>query len=271
MSSFGSDGCGVIDLAPHNPYGLALQSPVIVAPGCAAPLRDPDSAQLGAIVTRTAVLHGRYTPQSRFASVPAGVVFERLPVTRLRTLLQTEAKRWARLSLPVLLCLQGTADELAEMAVHLEALDALAGVVIEVQAEQAQLGVTAVRDQTALPLLVMLPAETPEIAAECVGAGADALIVQAYPHVAAVANGEVFEGQLLGPTLAPRTLHALRRAAELVEVPLLAFGGVADEQIARQCLLTGATGVLVDGALYGDPYAPQRIGLALRGASGTGS
>ena len=253
----------MIELAPHNPYGLALQSPVVVAPGCAAPLRDLASAHLGAIVTPTAVVHPPYPGKARFVSVPAGVVFERLPVMRLRTLLQTEAKRWARLPLPVLLSLQGTADELADIVALLESFDTLAGLVLTVQVEQAPIGVTAVRDQTALPILVMLPAGASELAAECVAAGADALIVQAYPEVSAVAGDEVFEGRLVGPTLAPHTLYALRKVAAQVAVPLLAFGGVADERIARECLEAGATGLLVDSALYGDPFAPQRIGSAL--------
>lgn len=253
----------MIELAPDNPYGLALQSPVIVAPGCAAPLRDRDIAHVGAIMTPTAVLHTPAAGRARFASVPAGVVFERLPVVRLRTLLQAEAKRWARFPLPVLLSLQGTADELAEMTALLEAFDMLAGLVIAVEAEHVDLAVTAVRDQTALPVLVTLPSESLGLAGTCVAAGADALIVQAYPRISAVADNEVFDGQLVGPTLAPHTLHALRALAAEVKVPLLAFGGVADDRIARQCLYAGATSVLVDGALYGDPYAPQRIGATI--------
>lgn len=258
----------MIELAPRNPYGLALQSPVVVAPGCAAPLRDLASAHLGAIVTSTAVLHAPASGKARFVGVPAGIVFERLPVMRLRTLLQNEAKRWARLPLPVLLNLQGTADELAEMVALLESFDMLAGLVLTVHVEQAHIAVTAVRDQTALPVLVMLPAGAAELATECVAAGADALIVQAYPEVSAVAGDEVFEGRLVGPTLAPHTLYALRKVAAQVEVPLLAFGGVADERIAGECLEAGAAGILVDGALYGDPFAPLRISSALRANAG---
>jgi dihydroorotate dehydrogenase len=49
-----------------------------------------------------------------------------------------------------------------------------------------------------------------------------------------------------------------------VDVPLIALGGVADVELARQCLAAGAQALLIDGALYGDPAAAQRIGAALQ-------
>jgi dihydroorotate dehydrogenase (NAD+) catalytic subunit len=253
----------MIELAPHNPYGLALQSPVIVAPGCALSLRELDPASIGAVVTRRAVIRPVIESRNRWSTTPAGIVFERLPTVKLRALLETDSKRWARSPVPVLLCLSGSADELGEMAARLEFVESLAGLVLEVQADQAAFSVSAVRDQTALPLLVIVPVGNTSVAAPCVNAGADALVVQAYPPAAAVVDGAAFDGVLVGPALVPSTLLALRTIAAEVTVPLVALGGVADPQIARQCMATGASAVMVDGALYGDPSAPQHIGREL--------
>jgi len=257
----------VIDLAPHNSYGLALRSPVIVAPGCidAGNLRDIDPQLIGAITTRTAVLETPRTQPPRWAAVPAGLVVERLPVVTFRTLL-TEAKRWLRSPVPVLLSLRGNADELAYMAVQLETVEGVAGLLVAFDETVTAAMVADVRASTPLPLLITLPQRllgASEVAA-IVAAGADALVVFGYPRASAMIDGELVDGVLLGPTLAPSTLHGLRVAAEAVTVPRVAWGGIADATIAQHCLQAGAVAVLVDGAMYGDPQAPMRIGSALQ-------
>lgn len=259
------DGPAMIELAPHNPYGLALRSPVIVAPGCAAPLRDLDLALIGAVATRTAVLHTPPEGRRRWAAVPAGVVFERLPTIRFRTLLQAEAKRWLRSSVPVLLSLRGTPDDLAEMTARLEQVEGIAGIIVQSDdAAGIVPAVDAARSQTTLPLLTILPPQfDPATTAEIVAAGTDALIVGAYPPAAVVVDGAVIDGVLVGPTLVPWTIRALQQVASVVNVSLIALGGVADATIARHCIAAGATALMIDGALYGDPVAPHRIAAAL--------
>lgn len=261
----------MIELAPHNPYGLALRSPVIVAPGCAdvGLPRDIDPAIIGAIATRTATLHTSRARRGQWGRVPAGVVFEQLPAISLRQLLKTEAKRWGRMAVPVLLSLRGTHDELLEMIIQLEFAEAIGGVLVTLdEADSAPLepSLAALRAQTPLPLVVQLPVThaVVEHAARAAAAGADALVIGGYPQAAAVMNGAFVQGMLVGPTLAPWTLQALHGVAQRTELPLIAYGGVADERIAQHCLQAGATAVMCDGALYGDPFAPQRIGTALR-------
>lgn len=256
----------MIDLAPHNPYGLTLASPIIVAPGCVQSWRDLDPGTIGAAATRVAVTHGVDERPIRWGAVPAGVVIERLPTARLRTLLQSEATRWARAAVPVLLTLRGAPNELAEMIDRLETIESVAGLIVQPvgSIEACADGVAAARDRTALPLLPLLP---PMIAPDFIGtiveAGADALIVGGYPAAAAGAGGAMIEGSLIGPTLAPWTLHALRKTRSVTDVPLIALGGIASADIARQCLAAGASALMIDGALHGDPSLPQRIGATL--------
>jgi dihydroorotate dehydrogenase len=252
----------MIELAPNNAYGLALQSPVLVAPGCAAALRSIDPTLVGAVLTRTATRHST-VGQRRWSRVPAGVIFERLPSTRLRSLLQHEARRWNHIPVPVLLAVRGPEDELADMVNQLELLDALAGIVVEVDPTAGARSVAAVRDNTALPVLAQLPHGAFDLAAACVAAGADALVVQAYAPGVGLADGVAFEGVLVGPAQIAWTLRALQLVRAAVDVPLVATGGIADATLARQCLALGASAVMVDGALYGDPDAPSRIGAEL--------
>jgi hypothetical protein len=253
----------MIDLAPHNPNGLLLRSPVIVAPGCDSALSRDELLVVGAVATRTAMLHSPRIGIVRWSSSPAGVVFERLPTVDLRTLLR-ESRRWTRSPAPILLSLYGTADELSEMVAQLEAVEGIAGLLLEVNEVGIDTAVATVRAQTMLPLLTLLPhGPTIELfAAEAVAAGADALVLCSYPLVTGVSEVP-FEGLLVGPALAPVTLQALRQVKASVDVPLVAIGGVADAELAQHYLQAGATAVMVDGALYGDPYAPQRIAAAL--------
>ncbi|HEX6288488.1 MAG TPA: hypothetical protein VFZ66_04815 [Herpetosiphonaceae bacterium] len=259
-----------IDLAPHNPYGLTLRAPVIVAPNCAAVLRQPDPELIGAITTSTATLRPSYSGQTRWGAVPAGVVFERLPTISFRALVQAEAKRWARSTIPMLLSVYGMADELAHLAAQLETLEGIAGVLVQTDEPDPGLAVAAMRAQTQLPLLAVVPHEVGAQAdlgsstAALVAAGADALVACAYPRGSAVSDDAVVDGVIVGPTLIPWTLRALSEISRSTHVPLIALGGVADARLARLCLGAGAAAVMIDGALYGDPAAPQSIATGLQ-------
>lgn len=258
----------MLDLAPHNPNGLMLRSPVIIAPGCAdaGTWRNPDVNLVGAICTSFAGLHSSPTRMSRLGRVPAGIVFERLPQVRLRTLIQKEAKRWARSPVPVLLGLRGAAHELVEMAAELEFVEGIAGLLLDVVESNVGRTVADVRSQTPLPIVLLLPhaADLAAVANDAANAGADALVACAYPPGVAVADHDLISGIIVGPTLAPVTLRSIQAVVDAVDVPVIALGGVADERIAQECLLTGASAVLIDGPLYGDPSAPHRIAAGLQ-------
>ena len=255
----------MINLAPDNPNGLELRSPVLVAPGCAESLwRSPAAAGAGALTTRWA----RWAPQaaaSRWGGSPAGIVFERLPETGFRALLGNERKRWQRAPAPVLLALRGDLDELGKMAPAAGAgrwhrgpadrrdrLDPRRG------------GGSDTLDLTLLPLLALLPAggAIEARAQEAAHAGVDALVVRAYPPAAALIDDELVAGVLVGPALGPLTVEAVRGARAAVELPLVALGGIVGPAIARAVLAAGATAIMVDGALHGDPRIAAWIGAS---------
>src|SRR5205814_8859695 len=72
-------GTIMIDLAPNNPYGLALASPVLTAAGCfgygVEYARLVDVERIGAIVTRSTTLYRRRVARPpRLVETPAGVL-----------------------------------------------------------------------------------------------------------------------------------------------------------------------------------------------------
>ncbi len=255
----------MIELAPQNINGLALRTPVLLAPHCAAALRWADQDLIGAVATDVATLRQAQGGTVRWGAAPAGVVFERLPQTRFDALLRAERKRWRRSLVPVLLTLRGTPDELAAMVAQLEAVEGVAGLVLLAAGQATVEAVAAVRTLTTLPILPVLGHGVPiaNDAPAAVAAGADALVLCSYPLGVAQAGEELVSGLVVGPALVPWTLRALQQAKRAVEVPLIAWGGVVDAVAAQACLAAGASAVMVDGALYGDPFAAQRVAGAL--------
>jgi hypothetical protein len=252
---------GVIELAPRNINGLALRSSVLLAPNCGAALRWADGDLIGAVATDVAVIRAPRSGSARWGAAPAGVVFERLPQTPVDVLLRSERKRWARSPVSVLLTLRGTPDELVEMVERLESVEGIAGLVLLAAWQTTVDAVAAVRGVTTLPVLPVLghSAQLADDAVAAVAAGADALVLCSYPLGATQVGEELISGLLVGPALLPWTLRALQQAQRAVDVPLIAWGGIADAGAARACLAAGAEAVMVDGALYGDPFAARRI------------
>src|SRR4051812_37766816 len=98
----------MVDLAPHNPYGLALTCPVLTAAGCfgygVEYARLVDLEHMGAIVTRSTTLHGRRAVQPpRLIETPAGVLAVGVwPDPGIARVIERYAPVWASWATPVL-------------------------------------------------------------------------------------------------------------------------------------------------------------------------
>ncbi len=254
----------MIDLAPHNPYSVSLRSPVLVAAGCA--LRELDVSQVGAVLTRTATAHTRHLPPPQWAATPAGLLFSHRPTVSVRTLLRDDARRWSRSHVPVWASVVGNGDELLEIVSRLEGVEGLAGLVLEIDVPAIARVVQAIRTRTLLPLLVTLPlvSEAAPLAQEVVAAGADALCIAAAPQGSALQGERVLAGELYGPAVVPLVLHQLALVRSVVEVPLVAQGGISDLTTAQGYLAAGANALLVDAARWGAPFVAQRLAAQLQ-------
>ena len=98
----------MIDLAPQNPYGLSLASPVLTAAGCfgygVEYARMVDLAAIGAIVTRSTSLRGRHAQAPRLLEMPAGLLaVGGWPDPGLARVLDRFAPVWATWNTPVIL------------------------------------------------------------------------------------------------------------------------------------------------------------------------
>lgn len=267
---------GMIDLAPNNPYGLTLATPVLTAAGCfgygVEYARAVDLSRVGAIVTRSTTLHGRRVAQPpRLVETPAGVLcVGRWPDPGLAHVIERLAPLWARWSTPVLLSVAGESPaEYAAVGAALEGVEGIAGIELSLAGvEDRAVAITAAaRAAMQLPLLVKLPPMDglAELAGAVVAAGADAITLVGSPRGLVVdESGERLEGRLSGPALRPLALQHVAEVAAAVVVPVIGCGGIATAEDARQFLAAGAAAVQVGAALLADPAAAARIGAELR-------
>jgi len=157
---------------------------------------------------------------------------------------------------------------LARTARALETTGAVAGLEVGLPedaspADAAGL-VTAARESE-LPLLARLPlARAADLAAACVEAGADALVVGAPPVGSALhPSGQIVTGRLYGPAMHALALRALLAVRPLVDVPLVGCGGIHAVADARTLLGAGAIAVQVDSAIFTDPSLLGRLAETL--------
>jgi len=266
----------MIDLAPHNPYGLRLRSAVLTAAGCfgygVEYARLVDLNQIGAIVTPSISLRGRRGPAPRLLETPAGLLYVGgWPDPGLEYVLAQYAPVWAGWSTPVLLSVVGASpEEYAQLAAALEGVEGIAGLELNLMAhsEQAARIVRTTRAVTQLPLMAKLAftSALDQLTGAVAGAGADALTLVGPPRGAAndPATGTQVGGWLCGPAIHPLACAAV--ASTNAGIPIVGCGGIASVGDARQMLAAGAAAVQIGSALLIDPGAAARIGQAIGSA-----
>jgi len=126
----------------------------------------------------------------------------------------------------------------------------------------------AVRRATELPLIVKLSpnvADIRPIAAAIAAAGADALsAVNTLSGMALRADrtgpflGNTYGG-LSGPAIKPVALRIVYEVAQVVDIPVIAIGGVTGLDDVLDYLAAGAVAVQVGTAIFADPTLPVRL------------
>jgi dihydroorotate dehydrogenase (NAD+) catalytic subunit len=76
--------------------------------------------------------------------------------------------------------------------------------------------------------------------------------------------GNVYGG-LSGPAIKPVGLRVVYEVAQVVEIPIVAVGGIASLDDALDYFAAGAVAVQVGTAIFADPEVPLRIIDGLRG------
>lgn len=278
-----------VDLAPTRPGALVLGNPVMVASGTFGygveygEVVEVD--RLGAICCKGTTLKARVgNPPPRVTETPAGMLNSiGLQNPGVEAVLERYAPRWSGWQVPVLVNVAGeSVEDYVAVARRLDGQPGVAGIELNISCPNVGKGglqfaldpsaagevTRAVRRATDLPLLVKLsPAasDVRAIATAIEDAGADAISAvntlsgmaidrQARrPHL-----GNAYGG-LSGPALKPVALRVVYEVAQVVDIPIVAIGGVGSLEDVLDFLMAGACAVQVGTAVFADPVLPLRL------------
>jgi dihydroorotate dehydrogenase (NAD+) catalytic subunit len=277
-----------VDLAPDR-GGLRLANPILVASGTFGYGIEygevVDVERLGAICCKGTTLRprtGNITP--RVTETPAGMLNSiGLQNPGVDAVIERYAPLWQAWGTPVIVNVAGESiDDYVEVARRLDGVPGVAGIELNISCpnvgrgglqfaidETAAAAVTAaVRRATDLPLLVKLSpnvADVRPIARAIAAAGADALTaINTLSGLAVSADrrrpllGNVFGG-VSGPAVKPIALKVVYEVCQVVDIPVVAIGGITELADVLDFLAVGAVAVQVGTALFADPGLPVRL------------
>src|SRR5499426_2684312 len=262
---------------------LRLKNPLVAASGCfgyGVEYADVvDLASLGAIVSKGLFLTEREGhPAPRIVETPAGMVNaiglqgigarrfvdEKLPELRAR-------------NATVIVNVCGTTlDEYVEVSKILSDAEGVHAIELNISCPNIKEGgiqfgcsldgthdvVSAVRKATRLPVIPKLTpnvTDPAEFAREAEEAGADAvslvntflaMVIDVETRRPKISNGM---GGLSGPAIRPIAVRMVYECRQVVKIPIVGMGGIADARDALEFMIAGATAVQVGTANFVDP------------------
>lgn len=277
------------DLSVDLGRGLVLANPILVASGTfgyGVEYGDVvDVDRLGAICCKGTTLKpriGNVTP--RVTETPAGMLNSiGLQNPGVDAVVAKYAATWTGWRTPVVVNVAGeSVADYVEVVRRLDGVPGVAGIELNISCPnvgkgglqfaidaEAAGGVTAaVRRVTDLPLLVKLSpnvADVRPIARAIEAAGADALTaintlsgIAVAPSRSKPLLGNVYGG-LSGPAVKPVALRIVYEVAQVVDIPIVAIGGVTELGDVLDFLAVGAVAVQVGTAIFADPALPVRL------------
>jgi dihydroorotate dehydrogenase (NAD+) catalytic subunit len=268
---------------------LILKNPVLTASGTFGYAKEYDCLldlnRLGGIIVKGLSLKpskGNRPP--RIVETACGMLNAiGLENVGLDAFVKTKLPFLKTLSTAVIVNLYGTSlDEYAELARRIDALEAVAGLEINISCPNVKQGgmafgadagtagavVSAIRKSTRLPLMVKLSPNVTDItriARSVEDAGADSLslintitgmavdIHTRRPRLANVTGG------LSGPAIKPIALRMVWQTARQVKIPVIGIGGIMTAEDALEFIIAGATAVQVGTANFVNPRASMQI------------
>ena len=271
---------------------LTLPNPVLTASGCAAAGRELhqffDVARLGAVVTKSIMLHprsGRPTP--RMAETPSGMLNSiGLQGPGIDSFLEHDLAWLARHGARTVVSIAGGhTDEYVALARKLYGNPAVSMIEVNISCPNVEnrgqvfacdaiassrvIGAVRRAADPKQPVFAKLSPDVTDItliARACADAGVDGfslvntllgMVIDTdtmRPALGGVTGG------LSGPAIRPvavRCVWQVKRA--LPHLPVLGMGGIRSGLDALQFLLAGASAVSVGTAVFGDPSAPVRV------------
>jgi dihydroorotate dehydrogenase (NAD+) catalytic subunit len=269
--------------------GLVLPNPILVASGTFGygieygDVVDVD--RLGAICCKGTTLKpriGNITP--RVTETPGGMLNSiGLQNPGVDAVIEKYAETWVGWKTPVIVNVAGeSVADYVEVVRRLEGVPGVAGIELNISCPNVGRGglqfaidagaagevTAAVRRATDMPLLVKLSpnvADVRPIARAIADAGADALTaintlsgIAVAPSRTKPLLGNIYGG-LSGPAIKPVALRIVYEVSQIVDIPVIAIGGVIELADVLDFLAVGAVAVQVGTAIFADPTLPVRL------------
>jgi dihydroorotate dehydrogenase (NAD+) catalytic subunit len=278
-----------VDLSVDLGRGLLLANPILVASGTFGyGIEYGDVVEvdrLGAICCKGTTLRpriGNITP--RVTETPGGMLNSiGLQNPGVDAVVEKYAGTWTGWKTPVIVNVAGeSVADYVEVVRRLDGVPGVAGIELNIScpnvgkgglqfaidADAAASVTAAVRRATDLPLLVKLSpnvADIRPIARAIADAGADALTaVNTLSGIAVAPSrqkpllGNIYGG-LSGPAIKPVALRIVYEVSQIVDIPVVAIGGVTELADVLDFLAVGAVAVQVGTAIFADPTLPVRL------------
>jgi dihydroorotate dehydrogenase (NAD+) catalytic subunit len=278
-----------VDLSVDLGRGLVLANPILVASGTfgyGIEYGDVvDVERIGAICCKGTTLKpriGNVTP--RVTETPGGMLNSiGLQNPGVDAVIDKYATIWTGWRTAVIVNVAGeSVADYVEVVRRLDGVPGVAGIELNIScpnvgkgglqfaidAEAAAAVTAAVRRATELPLLVKLSpnvADVRPIARAIEAAGADALTaintlsgIAVAPSRSKPLLGNIYGG-LSGPAIKPVALRIVYEVAQVVDIPIVAIGGITELADVLDFLAVGAVAVQVGTAIFADPGLPVRL------------
>jgi dihydroorotate dehydrogenase (NAD+) catalytic subunit len=272
---------------------LSLKNPFIAASGCfgyGVEYADiVDLSTLGAVAVKGLFLTERKGhPPPRIVETPAGMVnaigLQGIGVRRFVSEILPEL-RARRATVLVNVC-GTTIDEYAEVSRILSDAEGVDAIELNISCPNIKEGgiqfgcsltgtfdvVSAVRKVTRLPLIPKLTPNVTDVASfarASAEAGADAvslvntflaMVIDVETRRPRISNGL---GGLSGPAIRPIAVRMVYECRQVVRIPIIGMGGIADARDAIEFIIAGASAVQVGTANFVDPFIWDKLRLGL--------
>lgn len=265
---------------------LRLRNPVMPASGTFAEGLDKvlDFGRLGAVVLKTLTREVRHgNPLPRVVERPQGMINAiGIPSKGVPHFLEHVLPFYRGVDTPLVVSISApTVDGFADLAAALTIAGVSAieaniscpnieehGKAFAMSADVTERVTRALRSATDLPLWVKLTPNTgavAEVAAAAEAAGADAVVV-ANTFLSMAIDITTFKpclgnimGGLSGPAIKPIVLRQVFQCAKVVDIPVIACGGIATAEDAIEYMLAGASAVQVGTATFLQPAVMRTI------------
>lgn len=278
-----------VDLSVALGRGLVLANPILVASGTFGyGIEYGDVVEvdrLGAICCKGTTLHpriGNVTP--RVTETPGGMLNSiGLQNPGVDAVVEKYAATWTGWKTPMIVNVAGeSVADYVEVVRRLDGVPGVAGIELNISCPNVGRGglqfaidagaagevTAAVRRATDLPLLVKLSpnvADVRPIARAIADAGADALTaintlsgIVVAPTRTKPLLGNIYGG-LSGPAIKPVALRIVYEVSQIVDIPVVAIGGVTELADVLDFLAVGAVAVQIGTAIFADPALPVRL------------